>query len=276
MELIVDKSRITPLGDGAVKVNAADLGYKDLNHILRAVCSDGAKRIELVNVNGQRYIGTDLPSVLIEIHGTAGNNLGAFMNGPEMIVHGNAQDGVGNTMNKGLVVVHGHSSDIAGFAMRGGKVFIRDSAGYRCGIHMKEYKDQIPVLVVGGVAHDFLGEYMAGGVLIVLNRYGQGVADSPGGGNGSSGSGRIPSHFIGTGMHGGVMYLRGEVEDYQLGKEVAALPLEDADLEVIHREVQAYAEHFSLASEETEKLLKSGYTKLRPVSHRPYGKMYAY
>lgn len=33
---------------------------------------------------------------------------------------------------------------------------------------MKEYKDKIPAIVVGGVAGSFLGEYQAGGVIVVL------------------------------------------------------------------------------------------------------------
>ena len=73
------------------------------------------------NVVGQRYIATDLDRpVELEIHGTPGNDLAAFMNGQTVVVHGNAQDGVGNTMNAGEVVVHGHAGDILGMSMRGG------------------------------------------------------------------------------------------------------------------------------------------------------------
>ena len=44
----------------------------------------------------------------------------------------------------------------------------RGNAGYRVGIHMKAYEDHRPVIVIGGKAGDYLGEYQAGGVLIVL------------------------------------------------------------------------------------------------------------
>ena len=90
--------------------------------------------------------------------------------------------------------------------MRGGKLFIRDDVGYRVGIHIKEYKDKKPVLVIGGFTQDFLGEYMAGGVLIVLGLTSQET--------------RRTSAFISSGMHGGVIDIRGEVESHQLGKEV--------------------------------------------------------
>ena len=48
------------------------------------------------------------------------------------------------------------------------KTYLRDDVGYRAGIHMKEYGDKKPVLVIGGTAQDFFGEYMAGGIVILL------------------------------------------------------------------------------------------------------------
>ena len=43
----------------------------------------------------------------IEVHGTPGQDMAMFMDGPTVEVFGNAQDGVGNTMNAGKVIVHG-------------------------------------------------------------------------------------------------------------------------------------------------------------------------
>ena len=69
--------------------------------------------MEIHGVCGQRYIGTDLDSTMqIDIYGTPGNDLGAFMNGPKITVHGNVQDACGNTMNEGLIVVHGCAGDL--------------------------------------------------------------------------------------------------------------------------------------------------------------------
>ncbi len=82
-----------------LKIDASGVYYRELNARLREVVSNGTHRIELRNVCGQRYIGTDLDKpVGIEIFGTPGNDLGAFMDGPRIAVHGNAQDGCGNTM----------------------------------------------------------------------------------------------------------------------------------------------------------------------------------
>jgi hypothetical protein len=93
---------------------------------------------------------------------------GAFMDGPVVEVFGNGQDAIANTMNNGRIVIHGDAGDVLAYAMRGGALFVRGSVGYRVGIHMKAFRDLVPILVVGGTAKDFLGEYMAGGILAVL------------------------------------------------------------------------------------------------------------
>ena len=132
--------------DKLIKVDAEGMYYKDLNALLRqAISSNGIEKIEIQNVCGQRYIGTDLDTTAqIDIYGTPGNDLGAFMNGPKLVVHGNAQDGCGNTMNDGQIIIHGHAGDVTGNSMRGGKIFVRDYVGYRVGIHMKQYQKKIP------------------------------------------------------------------------------------------------------------------------------------
>lgn len=244
-----------------VEIDANGIYYKDLNKILRDVVANGAEHIKLHNVCGQRYIGTDLDcAVKIDIHGTPGNDLGAFMDGPSVTVYGNAQDGCGNTMNDGEIVVHGRAGDIMGFAMRGGKIFIRDDVGYRVGIHMKQYLSKVPCLVIGGTSQHFLGEYMAGGILIVLGLNLKEGEDHK-------------AKFIGTGMHGGVMYIRGGVKPHQLGKEVGVVDLNDQDRANLERLVGEYANHFGQNAKE---ILSSDFTKLVPLSLRPYGRLYAY
>lgn len=247
--------------DQIIKIDASGVYYRELNARLRDMVSNGIRKIKLDNIYGQRYIGTNLNKpVEIEIFGTPGNDLGAFMNGPRIIVHGNAQDGSGNTMNDGEIIVHGHAGDITGLSARGGKIFIREGVGYRAGIHMKEYGDKKPVLVIGGTAQDFLGEYMSGGILILLGL------------NLSEGE-HYQAKFIGTGMHGGVIYLRGTVEDYQLGKEVGIAELDDKDHSVLQRLVGEFATHFSC---EPAVILEGKFIKLYPRFLRPYGRLYAY
>jgi glutamate synthase domain-containing protein 3 len=245
----------------AVKIDADGVYYRDLNARLKELVSNGAKRIELSNVCGQRYIGTGLTrQVDIDITGTPGNDLGAFMDGPRITVHGNAQDGCGNTMNSGEIIVHGHAGDITGLSARGGKIFIRDDVGYRAGIHMKEYQDKKPVVVIGGTAQDFLGEYMAGGVIILL---GMTLAE------GQSHKAR----FVGTGMHGGVIYLSGNIDSYQLGKEVGISDLGEHDRLVLELYLKEFAAYFGY---DVDELLGKRFIKLYPRSLRPYGTLYAY
>ncbi|MDP6577456.1 MAG: hypothetical protein QF594_06595 [Dehalococcoidales bacterium] len=243
----------------SVKIDASGIYYRELNTKIRELASNGTQKIELRNVFGQRYIGTNINKpVKIDIFGTPGNDLGAFMNGPRITVYGNAQDGCGNTMNNGEIIIHGRAGDIIGLSARGGSIFIRDSIGYRAGIHMKEYQDQKPKLVIGGTAQDFLGEYMAGGILVLLDL---------------NESQYHKAKFVGTGMHGGVIYMRGSIESHQLGKEVGISDLEKADWQILKKLVAEFAAHFSYNADE---ILRHKFIKLFPLWLRPYGRIYAH
>jgi len=239
-------------------IDAEGMHYKDLNHLLRIASSSGAEKIGIHNVCGQRYIGTDLDAeVEIDIYGIPGNDLGAFMNGPAITVHGNAQDGCGNTMNEGKIVVHGHAGDITGYSMRGGKIFVRDDVGYRVGIHMKEYQSKKPQLVIGGTAQDFLGEYMAGGVILILGlNLNEGEC--------------CTARFVGTGLHGGVIYERGNI--LKLGKGTKAMKVGKRDMRTIESLVKEYCEHFGV---DFAKVMSMPFRKIVPVSKRPYEALYS-
>ena len=255
------RSIISEKQDLVAQIDATGIFTRDLNIRLREAVSKGIQRIELRNVCGQRYIGTDLDSkVDIEIFGTPGNDLGAFMNGPKIEVHGNAQDGCGNTMNDGEIIVHGHAGDITGLSARGGKIFIREGVGYRAGIHMKEYGDKKPAIVIGDTAQDFLGEYMAGGVIVLLGL------------NLKEGE-QYKANYIGTGMHAGVIYLKGSVNNYQLRKEVGIAEINDEDYLKLENLIGEFASHFNYDAKE---ILKHRFIKLFPLYLRPYGRLYAY
>ena len=242
-----------------LEIDAGDVQYRELNTRLRNAIVSGTEKIVIRNVHGQRYIGTNLGKpVEVEIYGTPGNDLGAFMDGPRITVHGNAEDGCGNTMNNGEIIVHGRAGDILGMSARGGKIFVRDDVGCRAGIHMKESKGKKPVVVIGGTAQDFLAEYMAGGTLILLGLPLKG--DRP-----------HAANSIGTGMHGGLIYVRGAVEDHQLGKEVARTDLDEKDLRELRGYVTEFADHFG---RDTDEILSQKFTKLSPIHHRPHGRPY--
>ncbi len=242
-----------------VKINAEGLYYKELNSLLRAVITGDVERIELYNVCGQRYLGTDLDTnIQIDVYGTPGNDLGAFMSGPKMVIHGNAQDASGNTMNDGQIIVHGHAGDLTGHSMRGGKIFVKDYVGYRVGIHMKEYQHKIPQIIIGETAGDFLAEYMAGGVILILGL------------NLKEGE-KCVARFVGTGMHGGVIYERGEILEPEAGTKT--LPVGKRDMQLIESLVKEYCSNFGV---DPKTILSGKFKKILPLSKRPYEKLYSH
>lgn len=236
-----------------MKIDANNVYYKDLNSL---IANSADKTIEIDRVCGQRYIGAALSGYHITINGTPGNALAAYMGDSVITVNGNAQDAACDTMSEGRVVIHGDCGDTLGYAMRGGEVFIQGNTGYRTGIHMKAYQELRPVVVVGGKAGDFLGEYLAGGIILVL---GLGVRGIPVG------------DFCGTGMHGGVIYLRSGEAPVGLPKQVRVDPADEADLEAIRGYVKLYCGFFGGS---TDEIMASDFIRLTPNSQNPYKQLY--
>lgn len=234
------------------EIDAKGLCFEDLNERIRN--TDDAE-ILLANVNGQRYIGAGADEgVKIEIEGTAGNAVGAYLNGARINILGNAQDALGDTMNGGLIVVHGRAGDGCGYAMRGGEIYVEGEIGYRAGIHMKEYEDKKPVLVIGESAGSFLGEYQAGGVIVVL-------------GIGCGGKSSI-GNFCGTGMHGGVMYIRSDEPLKNLPEQVLC---ERADANEIEEYIENYCRYFG---KDAKDFTGAAFYKLTPNTKNPYKQLY--
>ena len=234
-------------------LDARNMDYTTLNEAIR----QADEKIEIVGCLGQRFIGTGSCGKNITIHGIPGNALGAYLNGAKITVYANAQDAVGDTMNNGCIVIHGNIGDAAGYAMRGGEIFVQGNAGYRAGIHMKEYGEKIPALVIGGCAGSFLGEYQAGGVIMVLGL--------------NRGNKRIVHNFPCTGMHGGKLILRGECADIQFPSQVSARTASEEDMTLIRRLIEKYC---SLFNADCEEILDAPFTVITPDSANPYKQMY--
>ena len=234
-------------------LNVAVLDHQAINDSLRDVQEDCA----LINCCGQRFIAAGMSDKSITINGVPGNALGAYLNGASITVNANAQDAVGDTMNEGKIVIHGNIGDAAGYAMRGGRIFVRGNAGYRAGIHMKQYKDKVPVLVIGGRTGSFLGEYQAGGVIVVLGLHTDGK--------------KIVHNFPCTGMHGGKLFLRGKCDDIEFPSQVTARPAGTDDLAEIQEYVAEFCKEFDCSSQE---IMNSPFTVVTPDSKNPYKQMY--
>ncbi len=247
--------------------NGNPLNYKDLNKLIHEAIYHDFRTIILNKVCGQRFIGASLKGDHeIIINGLPGNDLGIFMDGPKIIVNGNCEDQAGNTMNDGTIIVHGDAGDVIGLSTRGGKIFIKQDVGYRVGIHIKEYKDKFPIIVVGGTAKDFLGEYMAGGLIIVL-----GLKILQNGEVVESGD-PICGKELGTGIHRGKILLRTD-EDLtpKLGIGSKLSDLRAEEMEEIKPYLKEFCSEFGL--EET-KLFNKPFKVIKPISKRPFGGNY--
>jgi len=180
------------------------------------------------------------------------------MSGPTIIVRGNADHAPGNTMDSGKIIIHGSAGDAVAHSMRGGRVYVRDNIGYRGGIHMKQYMEKRPILVVGGAARAFLGEYMAGGLLIVL---------------GLDGVLPISERGLGSGIHGGEIFIRGTVDEKYLGVGAKQLPATADQKAMIAPIIRDFVTAFSI---DAAPLLASEYTRVAPASARPFANKYTW
>ena len=272
--MIVNKSKteLYEIGiDELIEINAAPFGdpldYKELNKRIYDTIRTKSRNIVLNNVCGQRFIGAALQGdIKITINGIPGNDLGIFMDGPKIKVNGNCEDQSGNTMNRGTIIIDGDGGDVLGLSSRGGKIYIKGDVGYRVGIHMKEYENQFPVIVIGGTTKDFLGEYMAGGKIIVLGlkilQDGT-IVENPH---------SICGTELGTGIHRGSIYLRTEenLED-RLGIGAKLTELSDEE----HKEITQYIVEFcKIFNIPLDLILNKSFKVVKPISKRPFGGNY--
>ncbi|MDO4356692.1 MAG: glutamate synthase [Clostridia bacterium] len=239
-----------------MRFDAGKTDFFTLNRLIRE-CPD--RDIVIDNCIGHRFIGAGMKDKHYIINGIPGNAMASYMDGATIEVHGNGQDAIGDTMNDGEIVIHGSAGDALGYAMRGGKIYVKGNTGYRAGIHMKAYGAKFPTLVIGGCAGSFLGEYQAGGLIIVL---GIGAGDQP-----------IVGNFCGTGMHGGRIYLRTSELPPQLPVQVSAHEATPEDLAEIAPDVRRFCECFGC---DYEAVMAAKFTVLTPNTASPYKQMYTH
>ena len=235
-------------------IQASGRTFRQINEDIRSAAD---RQVEIRGCCGHRFLADGLAGRRVEIYGTPGNALGAYLDGSELLVHGNAQDAVGDTMNDGLIAVDGLAGDAAGYAMRGGRIFVHGDIGYRAGIHMKEYEDKQPLLVVGGRAGSFLGEYQAGGRIVVLGLH---TEDEP-----------PVGRFCGRGMYGGRIYLRSRQMPSDLSERLIARPASENDMADIRPALEEFCRLFG---ESMEAVLSCPFTVIRPDNSNPSRQLY--
>ncbi len=236
-----------------MKIDCKNKKYDILNREIASIEGE----IDLENCCGQRFIGAGASNKTITINGVPGNALGCYLDGANIVVKGNAQDATGDTMNDGKIIINGSCGDAVGYAMRGGKIFVRDDVGYRAGIHMKEYGDRIPVLVVGGKCGCFLGEYQAGGLIIAL---GLGYDDKD-----------VLDSFCATGMHGGKIFIRTNNLNAKITPQICVRTADDDDIAQIAPYIKEFCECFGISESE---VFSKNFQVLWPNSANPYKQLY--
>ena len=256
-----------PQATGEAKViDASAMDSLTLYQEVSSAIRSGHKELVLKHVNGQRYIGIGAPEgVRLSVYGTPGNCLGNLNSGAEIHVYGNAGDLVGDAMHAGRIVIHGDARDVVGQALQGGEIFVRGNVGNRGAIQMREYGTKRPYLIVGNVADDYFGEYMAGGIAIVLG------LDCL-----LKGCDRqLVGDYLATGMVGGRIYVRGKVRPQSVGlrpldefgvahewksAKVEYRRLNDEDLKLIGDKVLSFFKEFELDLELYNKVMDSFFT----------------
>ena len=229
---------------GFPRVDSTGKEFKELNQAIADSYSRNAPGLVIENCKGQRYLGIGISTrsdgrpepFRVVLTGFPGNCLANLNDGATFEVFGNAADDLADTMHAGTVIVHGNCRDVLGQALQGGKIFVRGTVGNRAAIQMREYAKERPFVLIGETADDYLGEYMAGGVVMVLN-----LANSE----------RPARNYVGTGMVGGRIYIRGRVNEEQLG----LLPQREDLLRYLH----AQTLDGSLSKETYELLVRADY-----------------
>lgn len=258
------------------------LHHKELNDKIREAIRQGYEWIVVKNVCGQRFIGAGITApVTIEVFGDAGLDLGAFFAGKRIIVHGCSEYLLGNTINEGEIIVYGDSWDVAGMGARGGSIWVMGDGGSRVGLHMKEYRGSRPVLVYGGRVKQYCGEYMAGGIIVVLGLdFRRAVIDrkrpiskrniDPS--RVRDAEGEVVQPFLATGIHGGVIYVRGEVPNDYLGKYAKRAEFEESDRKTLEPILKKFCQLFNAP---LDMIQERSFTKVVPYSHRPFERVYS-
>lgn len=123
---------------------------------------------------------------------------------------------------------------------------------------MKEFREMRPVLVIGQSAGSFLGEYMAGGTIVLLGL------------NMKRGEKLFGTHCA-SGMHGGKIFVRGSFPKENLSSNIKVVNLDDEDMKELTSYVKKYCKYFDA---DYKLIMSKGFKKLVPATSRPYANLY--
>lgn len=135
-----------------------------------SVEGDGGDAVELHgDLAKVKWIGREMSTGTLTVHGNAGMHLGSGMKGGVITVHGNVADWVGAEMRGGEIHVHGDAGGQVGAAyrgsptgMRGGEIHIDGRAGVEVAMRMRR-----GLITIMGPCGDAAGLEMKGGTLVL-------------------------------------------------------------------------------------------------------------
>ena len=159
-------------------------------------------------------------------------------------------------MNDGKIIIHGSVGDGTGYSMRGGKIYIKEDAGYRTGVHMKAYMDKNPLIIIGGSAGSFLGEYLAGGTIVVLGL--DSTAQPPVG------------FFTAKGMYSGRIIIRSKTEP-TVDEQINVTEASRENKKEIRELIKEFCSVFSF---DIDKIVEGNFYILSPSTSNPYKRLY--
>jgi glutamate synthase (NADPH/NADH) large chain len=141
----------------------------------------------ITRAHGSRVLDDD--SVVLDLSGSAGQSLGAFLPaGVTIRLAGDTNDYAGKGLSGGHVVIRPPATstfasernviagNVLGYGATGGEILVRGVVGERCGV-----RNSGATIVVEG-AGDHAGEYMTGGVVVILGSVGRNLAAGMSGG----------------------------------------------------------------------------------------------
>ena len=154
--------------------DATSISFSQINQKIQEAFSNRLTDVGFKNVAGHRYIGIGITTgknpFRISLEGYPGNCLANLNDGATFEIFGNVADEYLRTLcMRDVWLSTAARGMLRRRALQGGDVFIRGSVGNRAAIQMREYLDSRPHLIVGETADDYLAEYMAGGVVVILN-----------------------------------------------------------------------------------------------------------
>ncbi len=122
---------------------------------------------------------------------------------------GSVQDSCSEAACTDRVIVHANASMLVGNAFQGRQYFVRGSVDGRGFQQLRPKNGREPVAIVGETAGQYFGKMMSGGIPLVLGleHLGQEDVSTP-----------IVGDFVGTGMVGGRIFIRGHVIDESIGR----------------------------------------------------------